>query len=406
MAKDFHLPDLGSGLQEGALIAWHVAVGEEVTEGAVLCEIETEKAVVEIPVPFSGVIASLSVDPGDKVPVGGLLCTIGQTQEIAEVGSPAASVSASPPVSGFENPSASPQSRPAAMPLVRKLARDYGIDLADVSGSGVGGRIVRKDLEVVIAARHIESNGSDVSVAPERPPGGVEDQRIKLSSTRRAIAAHMSAQWQSVPHITGHAEAEASRFLEARQRFQERLGQPVPYEAMFVAASVPALARFPEMNAELAGDELILNTRRDVGFAVATDEGLVVPVIRDADKLELGGLVNAVSDLIERARDRRLRPGEMGDQTFTISNIGPAGADHVTQILPAGTTAIVSFGRVREQAIVTRDGAISAAPMMAISGTWDHRVVDGAPAMQFLHSIIEIVEEPALLLLSHEVTGG
>lgn len=409
MAKDFHLPDLGSGLQEGELIAWHVAVGEEVSEGAVLCEIETEKAVVEIPVPFSGVVASLAVETGGKVPVGGLLCTIAEADELVEVRASETPTTASHSVSAAPRPSVSSQSRPPAMPLVRKLARDNDIDLAEVRGTGAGGRIVRGDLEAVIAARQaIQGNGPDTA----NVTGGLadrqqaSDRRIKLSPTRRAIAAHMSAQWQNVPHITGHAEADASRLLETRKRFQGRLGRAVPFEALLVAASIPALARFPDMNAELIGDELIVKSRRDVGFAVATDEGLVVPVVRDADELDIEALVNVVSELIGRARDRKLRPGEMGDQTFTVSNIGPAGADHVTQIVPSGTTAIVSFGRVRERAMVADDGSIVAVPMMAVSGTWDHRVVDGAPAMQFLHSIIEAVEEPALLLLPPETDNG
>jgi pyruvate dehydrogenase E2 component (dihydrolipoamide acetyltransferase) len=410
MAREFNLPDLGSGLQEGEIVAWHVKVGDAVTGDSVLCEIETEKAVVEIPVPFDGVVLSLGATEGETIAVGGVLVVIGTEAELGKPVTAGGSAAGEPVTTPASQPAAATMSTVAgrdpavvpsgllrAMPLVRRLARQHSIDLATVVGTGVGGRITRKDIEAVIAANG-EARVSPEPATPAPAPAAAEDEHRPLSRLRRSVAAHMTAQWQQVPHITGNADADAGRLLAVRKAAGERLGRKVPFDALIVAAAVPALKQFPEMNAAVDGDELVIKHRYDIGFAVGSEDGLLVPVVRNADRLTLAELIDTVADLAERARVRKLAPDELGDQTFTISNLGPVGGDHATQIIPAGTVAIASFGRIREQPVV-RDGAIAVASVMAVSGSFDHRAVDGAPAMRFLHAIIDAIEEPALLLL-------
>ncbi|MCC6222500.1 MAG: 2-oxo acid dehydrogenase subunit E2 [Thermoleophilia bacterium] len=389
MARTFCLPDLGSGLQECEILAWNVQVGDEVTPDQTLCEIETEKSVVEIPVPFAGVVRELAGPPGTVVAVGAPLVVIADSSGSPAPAEPrsAASKPADAPVRDREP---RPAARPLATPLVRRLARERGLDLSVIAGSGPGGRVRRSDVEAALARQ------------PARGAGGSGGRtrastRTPLSRTRRTIASHLTSQWQAVPHVTAHADADATRLLAARRALAERLERNVPLDGLLGAAAVAALRGFPELNATVEGEDLVVHRFVDLGMAVAGPEGLVVPVVRDADSLSVPGLSDAIAGLTSRVRERTIRPEEQGGQTFTISNIGAVGAGHATQIIPAGTTAIVSFGRAREQPVVSATGIV-AAPVMAVSLTFDHRAVDGAPAMAFLHALIAAIEEPALLL--------
>lgn len=395
MAHIFNLPDIGSGLQEAEIVSWLVEVGDEVTTDQILCEVETEKSVVEIPVPFTGVVLEVAGPAGTNVMVGEMLVVIDADHEAAST--PDEAPPASPPTVAQSTQDSSPTpapspvaDRPSAMPLVRKLAREHGIDLAAIVGSGVGGRITRADVERILSAP--ASAPAPVS-APAR-----STERVPLSKLRRTIAAHMTAQWQSVPHITAHVEADASRLMTARARLSERLETKIPMDALLVAAVVPALQLFSVANAAVDGDELLMRNFFDIGVAVGSPDGLLVPIVRDADQRDLAALVEVVSDLTARARDRKIRPDEMGDQTFTISNLGGLRGWHATQVIPAGTTGIVSFGRAFDRPIV-RDAVVTAAPVMAISGTFDHRAMDGVEAMGVMNAIVDVIEEPALLLL-------
>jgi pyruvate dehydrogenase E2 component (dihydrolipoamide acetyltransferase) len=409
MSNEFALPDIGSGLQEAEIIEWHVAVGDTVDADQVLCEVETEKSVVEIPVPFGGVVLSLAGPIGSTVKVGEVLVVIGDQGDAAsaaeaeaEAGTAEAPPDVDPkaaaaPAEVATTPAsmATTMERPIAMPLVRRLARANGIDLAAVSGTGVGGRITRKDIEAVIAAAAASETVAAASVAasPARA-----SEKVPLSKLRKAIGTHMTGQWQSVPHISAHVEADADRFISGRAMLSERLGIKMPVDALLIAAVIPALRQFPVANAEIVGDDLVVKHYFDVGVAVGSDEGLLVPIVRDADEMSIAELAAAVIDLTSRAKDRKVLPDEMGNQTFTISNLGALRGRHTTQVIPAGTTGIVSFGRALEKPVV-RDGAIVPAPVMAISGTFDHRAMDGVEVMGVLNAIVEVIEEPALMLL-------
>ncbi len=402
MSREFPLPDIGSGLQEAEIIEWHVKVGDTVSADQVLCEVETEKSVVEIPVPFDGVVLSLAGPSGSTVNVGEVLVVIGdegETQAPAEtpVIEPVAEAETSPrgDAAAAAGSMGSTMERPIAMPLVRRLAKANGIDLSQVAGTGVGGRITRKDIEAVIAAGGTAPTDASAPVAAS-PARSVE--RVPLSKLRKAIGSHMTQQWQSVPHISAHVEADATRFISGRGMLSDRLGIELPIDALLVAAVIPALRRFPVANAEIVGDDLVVKHYFDIGVAVGSDEGLLVPIVRDADEMSVADLAAAVIDLTSRAKERKVLPNEMGDQTFTISNLGGLRGRHATQVIPAGTTGIVSFGRAVEQPVV-RDGEIVAAPIMPISGTFDHRAMDGIEVMGVLNAIVEVIEEPALMLL-------
>jgi len=394
MAREFVLPDIGSGLQEAEIVAWQVEVGDSVTADQVLCEVETEKSIVEIPVPFAGVVLAVAGPPGTSVGVGEMLVVIGESGETVEESGAVPAAAAENVLEddhpGPATPAPAPMAatvRPAAMPLVRKLARERNIDLGSISGTGVGGRITRKD---------VEAAGS--GPVPATPPGARSIERVRMSRLRRTIAGHMTGQWQAVPHISAHVEADASRLMSARQRISERLGVKVPIDALLVAMVIPALKQFPVANAEVDGDDLVVKHYCDVGIAVGSPDGLLVPIVRGADRLDLAELVEKVADLIFRAKERKVAPEEMGDQTFTISNLGGLRGRHATQVIPAGTTAIVSFGRAVEQPVV-RNREIVVAPIIAISGTFDHRAMDGVEAMGLMNAIVDVIEEPALLLV-------
>lgn len=411
MSKVFNLPDIGSGLQEAEIIEWHVEVGDTVDADQVLCEVETEKSVVEIPVPFAGVVLSLAGPAGSTVNVGEMLVVIGEAGEGAPPADPmsegmgaVATVTPSEPEpptapvvtqTSATGSMAASRERPIAMPLVRRLAKVNGIDLATVTGTGVGGRITRKDVDGIVA------KGSTVPATTSAPAAASPargEERVPLSKLRKAIGAHMTGQWQSVPHISAHVEADASRFISGRGMLSEHLGIKLPVDALLVAAVIPALRQFPVANAEIVGDELVIKHFFDIGVAIGSDEGLLVPIVRDADEMSVVELAAAVMDLTTRARERKVLPDEMGNQTFTISNLGGLRGRHATQVLPAGTTGIVSFGRAVEQPVV-RDGEIVVAPIMPISGTFDHRAMDGIEVMGVLNAIVEVIEEPALMLL-------
>lgn len=424
MAKDFNLPDIGSGLQEAEVVNWLVEVGDVVTTDQVLCEVETEKSLVEIPVPYAGVVLQLAGPPGTSVKVGELLVVIGEPGETLDDGSAVASPAAEPvpatephaasqPAVAEPPPAAAApaalrtavaavgSARPHAMPLVRKIAREHGIDLATVVGTGLGGRITRKDVEAAAlapaATAPVSVSGNGAAVQSRRP-GARDVERRPLAKLRRTIGAHMTGQWQAVPHITAHVEADATRFLSLHRSLAERLGKKVPMDALLTAMIIPALRQFPEANAQIDGDELLIKHYYDIGIAVGSADGLLVPVVRNADQLSLPELVDVVADLAIRAKDRKVAPDEMGEQTFTISNLGGLRGRHATQVIPEGTSGIVSIGRSRPEAVV-RDGEIVVAPVMPVSGTFDHRVMDGVEVMGVLNAFVDIIEEPTLLLV-------
>ena len=388
MAYVFRLPDIGDGLTEADIVRWHAPVGGTVAVDEVLVEVETAKAVVDLPSPAAGTILHHGAAEGVTLLVGAVLAVIGEPGESWQDEAPEAGrsggVPSDPAGASAAGPGAAGEVK--ALPVVRRLAREQGVDLAAVSGTGPGGRITREDV-IAAAAERQESGGK-----AERP-----GKRRRLSMLRRTIAGHMSSSWREIPHVTVFDRADAGRLLAARRALAARHGRNIPMEALVVMAAAPALRRHREFNATLEGDELILHRDLDAGIAVDTEEGLLVPVIRQAGEKGLLELAEAVDDIADRGRARTLGPAELTGATFTVSNFGALGGSHGTPIIPSGTTAVLALGRAADAPVV-RDGAVAVAPMMPLSLAFDHRVIDGGLGQRFLRMLIENLEEPALFL--------
>src|SRR3712207_4525679 len=302
-----------------------------------------------------------------------------------------------------------------ASPSVRKLAREYDVDLAEVSGSGSGGRITREDVERLIreqdrgaaptreAQRPEEDGRREERQAPAAADGrSALEERVRMSRRRQTIAKRLVEAQQTAAMLTTFNEADMSSVMELRNRrkedFQERYGIKLGFMSFFVKASIGALKAFPKINSELQGDELILKHYYDIGVAVNTEEGLVVPVVRDADKLGFADIERAIGELASKARERRLSLEDLQGGTFTITNGGIFGSLVSTPILNAPQVAILGMHKIQERPVVV-DGEIQARPMMYLALSYDHRIVDGADAVSFLVRIKELIEDPESLLL-------
>ena len=441
MAQEFRLPDIGEGLTEAEIVRWLIEEGERVEADQPVVEVETDKAVVEIPSPYAGIVLKHGGAAGDVIAVGSVLLVVGEPGE-AQPSTPDTETESEPvtesapgsfaaeerpeplSVSGDAAPIVGTLSEEAevlaprgdsgttnaggqvlALPVVRKLARDNGIDLAGVKGTGPGGRITREDVQAAIDSGGPSERQADTGEETETPetpaprPAATGDEREKLSRLRRTIAANMSKSWAEIPHVTTFEDADATRLLETRSALAHRYDRKIPLEALVVRAVLPALDEFPEFNATLDGEDLVMHTSRDIGIAVDTPDGLLVAVIRDAASKGVLELAEEIVSLGEGARGRSLSVDQLTGQTFTVSNIGAVGGGHGTPIVPYGTTAILSVGRAVERAVVY-DGDLGIAPIMPLSLSYDHRVVDGAQGRRFIALVIENLEEPALFLAS------
>lgn len=409
MAREFRLPDIGEGLTEAEVVRWLIPVGGEVAVDETVVEVETDKAVVEIPSPYGGVVLHHGAGEGEVVEVGQVLVVVGDPGETWPPGedSEPAPIVGTLSSHAEELPSRGEQitrivSSAKALPLVRKLAKDLGVDLESVAGSGPDGRITRED---VLAAAE-ESGEVEAPPAPSLPPVPQapppvapprDGERRPLSKLRRTIAANMTESWTTVPHVTTFDEVDATRLMAMRAALGRRHGVSIPVDALIVKAVIPALVAFPEFNASLDGDDLILSGRHDIGIAVDTPDGLLVAVIRDAGERSLLSLAEEVRRLGEGAKERRLNPGELSGQTFTVSNIGAVGGGWGTPLVPPGTIAILSAGRAADKP-VAREGRVEIAPMMPLSLSYDHRVIDGGLGRRFMAMVLENLAEPGLFL--------
>jgi pyruvate dehydrogenase E2 component (dihydrolipoamide acetyltransferase) len=394
VAKEFVLPDIGEGLVDAEIVQWHVAVGDEVTEEQVLVEVETAKAVVELPSPYAGTILSLAAAEGETVAVGDALVVIGDAGEIVTEPPAVPDGDTGPEVDQVATAPIADERSVRAMPVVRRLARDHGIDLADVIPSGPGGRITREDVEALIE----ETTEAAVTSASPTPPTSTGDQRVPMARVRRAVAAHMAKSWSEIPHVTVFDRVNGRRLLEARAALSQRLGRKIPLEAFVVKAVAPVLREFPEFNATLEGDDLVLRAACNVAVAVDTPDGLIVPVVHQADEGSIRELADRIDHLATAVRDRTATLDDLTGGTFTVSNIGALGGGFGTPIIPHGTTAILSVGRAIVSPVVEDGGSIGTAPLIPLSLSYDHRVIDGGLGQRFFARLMENLEEPALFM--------
>ncbi|MDP2623602.1 MAG: dihydrolipoamide acetyltransferase family protein [Actinomycetota bacterium] len=375
MAFEFRLPDIGEGLTEATIVRWLAPVGEQVTADQPIVEIETDKAVVDIPAPRAGTVLHHGGPEGATIPVGAILVVLGEPGEKwrPSASTPPPATPAAPIVGTLEEaPEAAASGEAPALPLVRRLAASMGVDLRTVTGTGPGGRVTREDVE-----------GAATGAGPV--------ERVRMSPTRLTIARNLSRSWQEIPHVTTFAGADAGGILDERSRLAERTGNPIPLEAILMSAVAPLLEQYPAFNASVDGETLVLRKYYDLGFAVEAPEGLVVAVVRGVVGRSVEDLAEDIVRLAAAARERTAAPIDLRGATFTISNIGAVGGGYGTPIVPYGTTAILSVGRAAERPVV-RSGKVTIGREMPLSLSYDHRVVDGALGREFMGAVVAAIE--------------
>lgn len=394
---DFRLPDLGEGVTEAEIDKWLVKEGDLVEEDDLIVEVITDKATAEIPSPWAGVVARIHVAEGELVPVGTVLISIGDTQTKAPPPPPPPPTQrASPDVArSAEVVSTRSNGRVKAMPPVRKLARDLGVDIADVTGSGPHGRVLRSDVE---AAASGVAGEPDVQPSPA-PEGG---RREPLRGVRRMVAQRMAKAHLAVPPVTHVEECDATELDATRRLANDRSPNDVKLSFLpfIVKAVVTGLKDHPALNSSLDDEagEIVFYDRYDIGIAVDTPSGLMVPVVRDADTKRLRDIAAEIDRLARAAREGSLKSDELRDPTFTITSPGPFGGLMATPIVFWPQAAILGVHRAGERAVV-RDGQIVARLMMNLSITFDHRILDGMTAARFMLDVVRLLEHPAVLAL-------
>ncbi len=434
MAKAVIMPKFGMTMEEGTIIGWLKEEGQVVEKGEPLLEVMTDKIVMEVEAPASGVLKGIRAFADEVVPVAQVIAYIAAPGEEIEE-----EKEAEPGVAVEVAALAPPAKRVRPTPTARRLAEESGVDLSRVAGSGPGGRITAADVRAYLertaalldrvratpAARHLakergldlkEVSGSgpegviiraDVAAFAARKPAAAptpaaeEVQVVPLAGMRRVIAQRMQANAQTAPHITITMEVDMSEARRARERLLEPIqaetGQRLSMTALLVRAVAATLKHHPFVNATLAGEEIRLLPWINVGVAVALEEGLIVPVIPNADRKSLAEITVALEDLVRRARQNELTPDEVSGGTFTISNLGMYGVDEFTAIINLPESAILAVGQVKDRPIAL-DGEVSIRPIMKMSLSADHRVLDGAVAARFLADLKAALENPYLLI--------
>ena len=436
MATEVIMPQLGESVVEGTITKWLKAVGDPVEEYEALVEVNTDKVDTEVPSPASGVVLATLVPEGTVVRAGTMLAWIGAAGE--KLPSEVASQEGMPAGSGIETSSIlveqlSPQevdkpSRPAAYdikserdlgfisPVVKRIAAEHAVDLSQVKGSGEGGRITKKDVLAYIeaggvpvsvlttapasAAQGAAIPASTSSAIPPATPAGILGEVIRLTPVRRLIAEHMVLSKHTSPHVTTVMEADLSRVVAHRQANKDAFGRDgasLTFTVYFAAAAVQALKAYPLVNSSWSEEGIRLHRQINLGMATSLgEEGLIVPVIKQAETLSLLGLARAINDLAGRARAKKLQPDEVKGGTFTITNHGITGSLFATPVINQPQCAILGVGAIQKRAVVISDAGlgdvIAIRPMVYVSLTFDHRILDGAAGDNYLAMVVELLE--------------
>ncbi|MXZ10229.1 MAG: branched-chain alpha-keto acid dehydrogenase subunit E2 [Gemmatimonadetes bacterium] len=419
MATEFKLPDLGEGVEAGDVVSVLVAEGDTIEIDQSVVELETDKALVEVPSSVAGTITKIHISAGDRVPVGSLLISVEEgEQQVTADPEPEAEAPAPAPEEKPEPTARAPEPTPPAprppaptsngdpipaAPSTRRLARELGVDLTQIAGSGPGGRISQDDIKAAVRDRQ---TGGIAPTAPVELPdfsrwGNIERQ--PLSKVRQIIAKNMSQAWQQVAHVTQFDRADVTDLEAFRQRNKEKaeaLGAKLTPTVLALKAIITALKTFPQFNASLdAGtNEIILKHYYNLGIAVDTERGLLVPVIKDVDRKDILELALELGDISQRARTSKIGLDELQGGTFTVTNLGSLGVGEFTPIVNHPEVAILGLGRAREEATV-REGRIEPRLIMPLALSYDHRVIDGADGARFMRKIVDALENPELMLM-------
>lgn len=398
MASRVVMPKLTDTMTEGVLIKWYKHEGDHVESGDVLAEIETDKAVMDLEAYASGVMRKILVGENATVPAGCLIAVIAAPNEdIASIlANPSGSVtspeSSQAPPPPKESPPADRTAKTAplsgevkASPLARKIAQDRGIDLGTVRGSGPGGRIVEKDLEAAGAPLTRSATSPAVAAAP--------GERVPLSQMRKAIVRNMTASKAPVPHFYLTAEVDMERAADLIRTLETKHpDEKTGYNDLIIKACALALAKHPRVNASFVGDGILVHEEVRVGVAVGLDDGLIVPVIRNCEKKTLRAIASEARNLVDRARNRKLKPEEYTGATFSISNLGKFDIDQFSAIITPPEAAVLAVGSVKDAAVVAEGRVMTARKRMMVTLSCDHRVVDGMQGAIFLQDVKRILE--------------
>ncbi len=419
MAIDVELPALGESVVEGTVSRWLVKEGESVTADQPLVEVTTDKVDAEIPAPAAGVVAKILVAEGETVEVGAVLAQLDAEAAAAGPAAAAAAPAARESAARAARESAAPAARESAAPaaegaratpVARRMAEEARVDLAGVEGSGVSGRVTKRDVEARQAPARPAAAAPRPAAAAEAPSYARYDLQegdrvIPMSPLRRLVAEHMVYSKHTSPHVGTVAEVDmggVARFRDAHKAaFKKQQGYSLTFLPFVVYATVRALRDFPALNASVVEDAIVEKRDVHVGVATETEKGLVVPVVRHADRLSLGGLAASIEDLSSRARSKQLSPDELRGGSFTVSNPGRHGNLYGFAIINQPQVGILRMGEIAKRAVVrSLDGedAIVIRPTMHLALSYDHRAVDGAPANGFLYRVREILEEAEFTL--------
>lgn len=427
MAEIVRMRRMSDTMEEGVIVEWLVNVGDKVNIGDVLAEVETDKATMDFDSISAGTILHIEAETGVTIPVDGVLAILGNEGEDfaalleeAKSSTPAASATEAAPakeepkVEATPAPAVAPKvaepvkapaqaaapvitstdGRIKASPLAKKLAEESGIDLNMVSGTGEGGRIVKRDVESfdpsTVARPAVASSIS--------APAGVESYKdVPVSQMRKAIARRLSESKFTAPHFYLTKEINMDRVVEARKSINEYLGSKVSFNDIIIKAAAAALKVNPKVNASWLGDVIRYNNHVSIGFAAAIDDGLIVPVVKHTDTKSISAISAEIKDLAQRAKDKKLQPEEFSGNTFTISNLGMFGIDEFTGIINPPDACILAVGGIVQKPVV-KNGEIAIGNVMKVTLSCDHRVVDGALGAKFLQTFAQFLEEPLRIL--------
>ena len=443
MAVEIRVPPLGESLVDAVVGVWLKQEGDSVSRGESLVELETDKVNLDVTAEDDGVLSSISRQAGEVVTVGDVLglvsssngasapapamaAAVAEPAPVAAAPAPVAAAAPAAPPPAVVAPSAESDGGGRAAPAVRRLAEEHNIDLNAIAGTGPGGRVTREDI-LIVAARQAVQQGPPPAAAthgpapattahspqphtPDAPSAAVSpvgtasdrEERKRFSRRRQTIAARLVEAQQTAAMLTTFNEADMGAVMDVRARrkdaFKQQYGVNLGFMSFFTKAVVGALKAFPEMNSELQGDELVLKKYYDIGIAVGTDEGLVVPVIRDADRKTFAGIEQELASLATKAREGKLALSDITGGTFTITNGGIYGSLNSTPILNVPQVGILGMHAIVQRPVAV-DGEVVIRPMMNLAVSYDHRVIDGATAVQFLVRVKQMIEDPETLLI-------
>ncbi|MBR7553530.1 dihydrolipoamide acetyltransferase family protein [Allobacillus sp. GCM10007491] len=429
MAFEFKLPDIGEGIHEGEIAKWFVKEGDQVSEDDVLAEVQNDKAVVEIPSPVDGTVKKIFVDEGEVTTVGTVIITFDaegyEDDESEEESSKEEPKQEEQPEEKKEEPkeektadrkqaetsdqSADDNKRVIAMPSVRKYARDNDVNIQQVSGSGKNGRILKDDIDQFLSGdqpaeeTQQTEESTEQKSAPQMTEGQYPETREKISGIRRTIANAMVNSKRTAPHVTLMDDVDVTALVEHRKKFKaiaEEQDIKLTYLPYVVKALVSTLKKYPILNASFDDEteELIYKHYYNIGIAADTDRGLLVPVVKDADRKSMFEISAEINELATKARDGKLSPGEMKGASCSITNIGSAGGQWFTPVINHPEMGILGIGRISEKPVV-RDGEVVVAPVLALSLSFDHRMVDGATAQHAMNHVKRLLNDPQLIMM-------